>query len=183
MLEDAVSDTLILMDAAYYPCSKMTRRNGVLELIAASAGESQSNALGRVSFTRALIDELQMRLSQKYRGPLSTLSAAALHVRLLSAYPRILQEQNPEKEQLTSFPSPLHIQISENPRLPSILLAPSKRPPPASPEMLAPGTQIHLTVQLSDSGVDKAGWTEWMRLLPESVQEVKCESPFRNTFR
>ncbi|EFX04016.1 hypothetical protein CMQ_944 [Grosmannia clavigera kw1407] len=183
VLEDATSDTLILMDAAYYPCSKMTRREGVLELIAASAGESQSNKLGRVAFTHALINQLQTRLNQKYRGPLSALSAAELHVRLLSDYSRIMQGQNPEKEQITSSPSPLHIQISANARLPSILVAPSKRPMPSSPEMQAPGTQIHLTLQLSDSGVDKAGWTEWMRLLPEGVQEVKCDSPFRNTFR
>lgn len=184
VLEDACSDTLILMDAPYYPCSKMTRREGVLELIAASAGENQSSTLGRVAFTHALVDKLQTRLSQKYRGPLAALSAAELHVRLMSDYPRILQDQSPEKEHMTSFPSPLHLQISANARLPSILLAPCRKPlPPTSPEMQGPGTQINFTVRLADGGVDKAGWVEWMRLLPEGVQEVKCESPFRNTFR
>lgn len=183
VLEDATSDTLVLMDAAFYPCSKMARREGVLEVIAASAGEDPKKALGRVAFTRALIDELSTRLSQKFRGPLSAFSAAELHVRLMSSYPRIIEDRNPDKEQITSFPSPLHIQMSSNARLPSIFLAPCRKPLPNSPEATTPGTQLNLTLRLVDGAIDKPGWIEWMRLLPDGVREVKCESPFRNTFR
>ncbi len=183
VLEDASSDTLVLLDAAFYPCSRMTRREGVLEVIAASAGEDPRKALGRVAFTRALTDELRTRLSQKFRGPLSALSAAELHVRLMSNYPRIIEDRNPDKEQITSFPSPLHVQISSNARLPSILLAPCRKPLPSSPEASIPSIQLSLTLRLADGGIDKPGWVEWMRLLPEGVREVKCESPFRSTFR
>ncbi|KIH89287.1 hypothetical protein SPBR_06823 [Sporothrix brasiliensis 5110] len=183
VLEDATSDTLMIMDAAFYPCSKMARREGVFELVAASAGEDPKRALGRVAFTRALIDELSTRLNQKFRGPLSAFSAAELHVRLMSNYPRIIEDRNPDKERLTSFPAPLHILITSDARLPSILLAPSRKPLPTSPEATTPGTQLNLTLRLVDGAVDKPGWIEWMRLLPEGVREVKCESPYRNAFR
>ncbi|KAL1888230.1 hypothetical protein Sste5346_009704 [Sporothrix stenoceras] len=183
LLEDATSDTLMIMDAAFYPCSKMARRDGVFEVIAASAGEDPKRALGRVAFTRALIDELSTRLSQKFRGLMSAFSAAELHVKLMSNYPRIIEDHNPDKERLTSFPAPLHIQIASDARLPSILLAPCRKTLPASPEASAPGTQLNLTLRLVDGTVDKPGWIEWMRLLPEGVREVKCETPYRNNFR
>ncbi|CAK7234171.1 hypothetical protein SBRCBS47491_008859 [Sporothrix bragantina] len=185
VLEDAVSDTLMLMDATFYPCSKMTRRQGVFEIIAASAGEESKRALGRVAFTRALTEELNARLHQKYRGAFSAFSAAELHVRLMSNYPRVVGERSVEKERLMSYPSPLHIQISSDARLPSILLAPCRRPLPTSPESTAPGNQLNLTLRLADGTIDKPAWVEWMRLLPEGVREVKCEAPYRpsNTFR
>ncbi|CAK7218047.1 hypothetical protein SCUCBS95973_003357 [Sporothrix curviconia] len=185
VLEDAVSDTLMLMDATFYPCSKMTRRHGVFEVIAASAGEESKRVLGRAAFTRALTEELSTRLHQKYRSPLSAFSAAELHVRLMSNYPRIVGEHSTDKERLTSYPSPLHIQISSDARLPSILLAPCRKPLPTSPGSSVPGNQLNLTLRLADGAIDKPAWVEWMRLLPESVREVKCEVPYRstNTFR
>ena len=187
VLEDATADTLLLMDAAYYPCSKMSRREGVFEVVAAASGEDPKKALGRVSFTRAMTDELRTRLNQRFRGPLSALSAAELHVRLMSNYPKIVEERSTDKEQMTSFPSPFHMQASSNARLPSILLAPFRKPLPRSPDAatttLIPSTQLNLTIRLSDGAVDKPGWIEWMRLLPEGVKEVKCESPFRNVYR
>ncbi|OAA62650.1 hypothetical protein SPI_04190 [Niveomyces insectorum RCEF 264] len=188
VLEDATSDTLVLMDAAYYPCSKMKRREGVLELIAASAGEDSSKTLGRISFTQALTEELRTRLDQTFRGPLAALSAAELHVRLMASYPRMIQDRNPEMERILSFPSPLHLQMSASARLPSILLAPCRTRQPGSPhahtrEALPSGTQLTLTLRLAEGGVDKAGWVEWMRLLPEGVCDVKCENAFRSAYR
>ncbi|KAG7120880.1 hypothetical protein HYQ46_010868 [Verticillium longisporum] len=47
VLEEACGDTLILMDAAYYPSSKMVRQQGVLELIAAAVSEEHFNELER----------------------------------------------------------------------------------------------------------------------------------------
>ncbi|EPE06182.1 hypothetical protein F503_03011 [Ophiostoma piceae UAMH 11346] len=185
VLEDATADTLLLMDAAYYPCSKMTRREGVFEVVAAASGEDPKKALGRVSFTRAITEELRTRLNQRFRGPLSALSAAELHVQLTSNYPKIIEERSTDKEQMTSFPSPFHMQAASNARLPSILLAPFRKSSLRSPEPTTPipSTQLNLTIRLSDGVVDKPGWIEWMRLLPEGVKEVKCESPFRNVYR
>ena len=168
----------MLMDATFYPCSKLARRQGVFEIIAASAGEESKQALGRVAFTRALTEELSTRLHQKYRGPFSALSAAELHVRLMSSYPRIVEERNANKERLMSYPSPLHIHVASDARLPSILLAPCRKPLPTSPESPAHGSQLNLSLRLY-STIDKAAWIEWMRLLPEGVREVKCESPYR----
>lgn len=111
------------------------------------------------------------------------MSAAELHVRLMSSYPRIIENLNQSKERLTSHPTPLHIQMASDARLPSILLAPCRKPLPTSPEATAPGTQLNLTLRLVDGAVDKAAWAEWMRLLPEGVREVKCDTPYRNTFR
>ncbi|RYP44429.1 hypothetical protein DL768_009101 [Monosporascus sp. mg162] len=60
ILEEACSDTLIIMDAAYYPSSNMVRQKGVLELIAASSSEGHLGVLERGSFTRNLAEQLRM---------------------------------------------------------------------------------------------------------------------------
>jgi hypothetical protein len=109
ILEVASSDTLIIMDAAYYPSSKLVRQEGVLELVAASASEDHAKLLGRGAFTREVTDQLRTRASQKFMNPLS---AAELHAKLFSQYPKMIQDQSPEKQMVTSFPSPLHLQVS-----------------------------------------------------------------------
>ncbi|RYP61242.1 hypothetical protein DL769_007783 [Monosporascus sp. CRB-8-3] len=60
ILEEACSDTLIIMDAAYYPSSNMVRQKGVLELMAASSSEGHFRVLERGSFTRNLAEQLRM---------------------------------------------------------------------------------------------------------------------------
>ncbi|KAK0630088.1 hypothetical protein B0T17DRAFT_589689 [Bombardia bombarda] len=155
ILEGASSDTLIIMDAPYYPSSKLVRQEGVLELIAASASEDHVQFLDRSAFTRALTEQLRTRASQKFMSPLS---AAELHAKLLSFYPKMIQDRNPEKEMVTSFPSPLHIQVSG-------------------------GTHLSLTFRLADDNVNLDSWVEWLRSMPEGIREVKVEGPYRNTFR
>ncbi|KAK0730394.1 hypothetical protein B0H67DRAFT_638903 [Lasiosphaeris hirsuta] len=183
-LENARSDILVVMDSAYYhTSSKPSRREGVLELIAASASEDHSSLLGRSAFTRAFAEQLQCRAIQTFKNPYT---AAEIHVKLLSVYSRIIRDRTPEKEVVTSFPSPLHLQVSGNPRLPSILLAPLPKPSPIlySPESPTAGTHISLTFRLSDEGINmanKESWTEWFRWMPEGIRGVKVEGPYRNT--
>ncbi|KAK3383703.1 hypothetical protein B0T24DRAFT_59837 [Lasiosphaeria ovina] len=181
ILEDACSDTLIIMDSAYYPSSKMVRKEGVLELIAASASEDHAKLIDRSAFTRALTSQLRTRASQKYMDPFS---AAELHAELLSLYPKIIQDQSPEKEMVTSFPSPLHTQISGSAKLPSILLAPMQKGlPPYTPDSPSSGANMVLTFRLSDDSINMDSWAEWLRSMPEGIKEVKVDGPYRNTFR
>ncbi|KAK3945408.1 hypothetical protein QBC46DRAFT_117307 [Diplogelasinospora grovesii] len=185
ILENSQSDIMVIMDCAYYPSSKPLRKEGVLELIAAAASESHTKFLNRSAFTRALTDQLRTRASQKFKQPLTV---AGLHAKLLSAYPEMLKDISPEKEIVTSFPSPLYLHFSTNKYLPSIFLAPLSLgilPPVSdSPSNGSGGSQMSLTFRLSDDTINQDAWAEWFRSMPEGIREVKVEGPYRNnTFR
>lgn len=180
ILEDASSDTLLLMDAAYYPSSKMIRQRGVLELVAASASEDHVRLLDRSTFTCMVSDLLRTRANQKFMNPFS---AAELHAKLLSLYPRVIQDRNPEKETITSFPSPLHMQMSGNTQIPSILLAPIRKGLPFGTDLDPNGPMVNLTIRLTDEVLNLDTWAEWLRAMPEGIKDVKVEGPYRNTFR
>ncbi|KAI2626041.1 hypothetical protein GGS26DRAFT_599949 [Hypomontagnella submonticulosa] len=179
ILEEARSDTLIIMDAAYYPSSKMVRQRGVLELIAASSSEDYFDVLDRNSFTRTLSDQLRTRATQRSAYPLT---AAELHSKLLSIYPKIIQDKHPEKGTVLGFPSPLHIQISGNARLPSITLSPPQPPR----QLYSPGNhngpQLTLSIRLTEDALNMDTWAEWLRMMPEGIRDVKVEGPYA-TFR
>ncbi|KAM7202373.1 hypothetical protein V8F33_002781 [Rhypophila sp. PSN 637] len=178
LLLSATSDVLILLDSAYYPSLRYVKNKdkGVLELIAASASEDHVGTLGRSAFTRALSRQLRTRLSKR-----SALSAAELHARLLSNYSEMIEKQN-----TTSFPSPLHFQVSGT-KLPSILLAPvpKGRSPLPSESPTSGGNFMNMTFRLSDEPVMTEEWVEWLRLMPEGIKEVmvKLEGANRDTFR
>lgn len=179
ILEEARSDTLIIMDAAYYPSSKMVRQKGVLELIAASSSEDYFDVLDRNSFTRTLADQLRTRAAQRFPN---FLTAAELHSKLLSVYPKIIRDKHPEKGLAIGFPSPLHIQISGNSRLPSITLS----PPQPSRTIYSPenhhGPQLTLSMRLTEEVLNLENWAEWLRMMPEGIKDVKVEGPY-TTFR
>ncbi|KAK4188508.1 hypothetical protein QBC35DRAFT_353773, partial [Podospora australis] len=183
IFENICSDALLLMDCAYYPLPQRTRQQGMLQLIAASAGEDYTELLGRSAFTRALSAQLKTRpLQLKFREPFT---AAELHAKLLSEYPRMVQERDPGKEILTRFPTPLMFQISGNKLLPSILLAPlhPTGEMPFTPDSPAGGSTLSLTFSMSDDTFDMDSWAEWLRSMPPGIREVKVEGPHRNTFR
>ncbi|KDN71111.1 hypothetical protein CSUB01_09276 [Colletotrichum sublineola] len=177
VLEEACSDTLIIMDAAFFPSSKMHRQQGVLELVAAAVSEEHFDALDRCTFTKVLTEHLKTRASQRFTSPFS---AAELHSKLLSNYPSLVQDKNPEKETITSFPSPLHMQMSGNARLPSILLAPLNIGPlKTSLPFGTEGQQLVLSFRIGDEPIDIDNWTEWLRMMPEGVKDVRVDGPFR----
>jgi len=187
ILEEASSDVLLLMDAAYYPSSTLQRKQGVFELLAASNGEDVSKNIGRNKFTRALSDLLYSRTSQK---SFEHISAAEIHAKLLSSYyPKMIQDRYPEQEVITSFPSPLHLQISGDARLPSVSLAPVAKSVSgyswdSAPNGTSSGAQLSLTFRLADDDVNMEKWSEWFRMMPDGVKDVKVEGPYRNhTFR
>lgn len=177
MFENACSDVLLIMDCAYYPTSKNIRRQGMFELLAASAGEDHVDILGRSAFTRALIDLLQTRAAQQYKEPFS---AAELHSKLLSLYPGIIREQNAQAEIISRFPTPLCMQLSGNKTLSSILLAPLQ----AGELLRSPQSGSHgitITFRMADGTFDMDKWAEWLRSMPEGIVEAKVEGPYRNT--
>ncbi|KAL0935045.1 uncharacterized protein CTRU02_209636 [Colletotrichum truncatum] len=177
VLEEACSDTLIIMDAAFFPSSKMHRQHGVLELVAAAVSEEHFDALDRCTFTKVLTEHLKTRASQRFTSPFS---AAELHSKLLSTYPSLVQDKNPEKETITSFPSPLHMQVSGNARLPSILLAPLNiGPMRTSLPFGTEGQQLVLSIRIGDDPIDVDTWTEWLRLMPEGIKDVRVDGPYR----
>ncbi|KAF4589390.1 Breast cancer suppressor protein BRCT [Ophiocordyceps camponoti-floridani] len=179
ILEEACSDTLILMDAAYYPSSTMVRQKGVLELIAASVSEEHVAALDRCAFTRALAEQLRTRATRS-----NPLSAVELHSILLAAYPKLIHDRAPERETVTSFPAPLHAMMSGNSRLPSIFLSPVYQNSPLRSSFSCENSpQLHLSIKLHDDNVDIESWNEWLRLMPEGVKDVKVDGPFRASFR
>ncbi|KAI1876163.1 hypothetical protein JX265_000587 [Neoarthrinium moseri] len=181
-LEGACSDTLVIFDAAYHPSSKMTRQQGVLELIAASASEEHLHQLGRNTFSRALAQQLRTRASQ--RSP-NVLSAAELYSKLLPAYTKIVQEHNSDGR-AASVPMPLHLQMSGNPKLPSITLYPLQGARPRTPGFnseVASGPQLTLSIRLTDDNLNIENWAEWLRMMPDGIKDVRVvEGPFR-TFR
>ncbi|KAH7027696.1 uncharacterized protein B0I36DRAFT_364867 [Microdochium trichocladiopsis] len=133
-LEEACSDTLVIMDTAYFPSSRIARQKGVLEILAASTTEDYFRLAPRAGFTRLVLDRLrggtQHQLSPRiFEDKLST---AELYSRVLFSYSELLSSQGgsagggPGDKHFSSnraFPlMPLHIQISSNPTLPPITL-------------------------------------------------------------
>ncbi|KAI0473846.1 hypothetical protein GGR56DRAFT_552525 [Xylariaceae sp. FL0804] len=193
ILEEARADTLIVMDAAYYPSSRMLRQKGVLEIIAASASEEYFRTLRRGAFTRALSDQLRVRASQRVPA---ALSAAELHAKLLSsAYPgRDAAGAGAGAGQGGVLP-PLHMQMAGNVRLPSITLSPPQPPrvlPPSPPETLphsgggggdgggGGGPQVTLSIRLADEpALSLESWLEWFRMMPEGVRDVRVDGPYQ----
>ncbi|KAH7111635.1 hypothetical protein EDB81DRAFT_362206 [Dactylonectria macrodidyma] len=178
-LEEVCADTLIIMDSAYYPSARIVRPQGVLELIAASVSDEHFYSLDRYAFTRALAKQLRTRPTRQ-----SSLSAAELHSNLFAYYPRIVQERNPEKEAITSYPGPLHMMMSGNSTLPSIFLSPLSQSSPMRNRLsFENNPQLHLSIRLIDGNVDVDSWNEWLRLMPKGVENVKVEGSFLATFR
>ncbi|KAI1365990.1 hypothetical protein F5Y08DRAFT_157578 [Xylaria arbuscula] len=181
ILEEANSDTLILMDSIYYPTTKMVRRRGVLELIAASAPEDYYHLLERGVFTRALTDHLRARAIQHFPN---ALSAAELHSKLLFLLPKLIHDRHPEKGATTAFPAPLHMQTTGNARLPSITLSPlplQLPKPHSNSDTTHTGSQVTMQIRLTDESLSLENWTEWFRMMPEGIRDVKVDGPY--TFR
>lgn len=166
------------MDCAYYPSHATVRRQGMLELIAASAGEEHQELLGRSAFTRALTDQLRTRAIQSFREPFS---ASELHSKLMSLYPTLIGEHHPESEIMARVPTPLIMQLSGNKTLPSILLAPLRHGD--RPSVPPSGSQISITFRLTDDAFNMDSWAEWLRSMPQGIAEARVDGPYRNTFQ
>lgn len=157
----------------------MVRQKGVLELIAASVSEEHVSVLDRCAFTRALVEVLRTRATRS-----NPLSAVELHSILLATYPKMIQDRNPEKETITSFPAPLHTMMSGNSRLPSVFLSPVYQNSPLRNSFSFENSpQLHLSIKLHDDNVDIDSWNEWLRLMPDGIKDVKVDGPFRTAFR
>jgi hypothetical protein len=183
MLEEACSDTLIILDTAYHPSSRAIRQKGILELLASSTSEDHLALIGRNSFTRALVEQLRMRASQRVAN---VISAAELHCKLLSNYPKIVSSRHPERQDMTNLPSPLYMQMSGNSRLPSITLSPvqsTRSETPLYGTEGASGSQLTLSFRLADESLNIENWVEWLRMMPDGIRAVNVEGPYPRTSR
>ncbi|PTB74028.1 hypothetical protein M440DRAFT_1404237 [Trichoderma longibrachiatum ATCC 18648] len=179
ILEEACSDTLIIMDAAYYPPARIVRQQGVLEIIAASLSEDHLTALDRCAFTLALAEQLRTRAARQ-----TPLSVVELHSILMALYPKMARDPAPEREMVVSFPAPLHTMMSGNSRLPSIFLSPVQQSSPLRSSFSYENSpQLHLAIKLNDENIDIDSWNEWLRMMPEGIKDIKIDGPFRATFR
>lgn len=181
LFEEATADTLVIMDSKYFGVPAAARRRGTLEIIAAGSFEEQaSSPLARSAFTQALSEKLRTQAAR-----MRPISAADLHAQLLGEYPRIVQDLTPEREFLSSFPAPLHLQLADSHNVPSILLAPLRRsrlPSIESVSSSSPGAQLSLTVRL-DKEPDIESWADWLRTMPDGVRDIKIEGGFRSALR
>lgn len=180
LFEQAIADTLVIMDCRYFGLPAAARRRGTLEIIAAGSFEEQASPLARCAFTQALSEKLRTQAAR-----MRAFSAADLHAQLLAEYPRLVRELNPDREFLSSFPAPLHMQLADSHNVPSVLLAPLRRsrlPSIESVSSSSPGAQVSLTVRL-DREPDVDCWADWLRLMPDGVREVKVEGAFRSALR
>ena len=171
ILELASCDTLVLIDAAYYPTS-LVRRKGVVELIAAGGGMDHTRLLQRGIFTRTLTEELDRASQNPGTRPLSV---AELHSRLCTT----LMSSHTSPPRPSSFPCPLHLRLSGSVRSSSILLAPlpcadrgGGRPVTTTPESpAAPDFSIGFYLA-EDTLMNRDSWAEWLQSMPEEVTKV-----------
>lgn len=182
LFEQAIADTLVIMDCRYYGIPVATRRRGTLEVLAAASFEEQASPLARCAFTQALSEKLRIQAAR-----VRPFSAAQLHAHLLAEYPRIVQDMNPEREFLSTFPAPLHIQHAGSQIVPSVLLAPLRGGRLNSNEGASPlpggeVREVRMTVRL-DQEPDADLWADWLRLMPDGIREVQIEGAFRSALR
>lgn len=179
LFEQAIADTLVIMDCRYFGIPGAARRRGSLEILAAGSFEEQASPLARCAFTQALSEKLRTQAAR-----MRPFSAAELHAQLLAEYPRIVQELTPDREFLSSFPAPLHLHLAVGQIATSALLSPLRRSRLPSTESVSPfpGAEVSMTVRL-DKEPDADVWADWLRLMPDGVREVKIEGNFRSAPR
>ncbi|KAK3995395.1 hypothetical protein QBC44DRAFT_25167 [Cladorrhinum sp. PSN332] len=182
LFENTYTDSLVILDCAYYPMYQNVRQKGMLEVIAASAGRDPVEQLKRDSFTRIVNEQLKARAAQRFKDPFT---AASLHAKLVSEYARLVQNHNPEQEITVNFLTPILLQQSSNKVLPSIPLAPLQKGPALvfTPDSPTSGANIRFTFTLSDNTFNLDAWSEWLRSMPQGIKDVKVEGPYRDTFR
>ena len=123
MLEQAKSDTLILLDCCAAASSATGSGNGITEIIAACGFEAWAPDVGEHSFTRSLIDELRY-LSRT--GPFST---SMLHNKVLSRvkYWKPRYAPSASHREIEMRRAPIYIVVSNEKRPRSIELEPLQR--------------------------------------------------------
>ncbi|KAK4230589.1 hypothetical protein QBC38DRAFT_356863 [Podospora fimiseda] len=182
LFENTYTDSLVILDCAYYPMYQNVRQKGMLEVIAASAGWDHLERLRRGTFTHIVNEQLKSRAAQKFKEPFT---AASLHAKLVSEYATLIQGHNQDQGITINFPTPILLQESSNKVLPSIPLTPLRKgtPPVFTPDSPTSGYTLRFTFNLSENTYDLDAWSEWLRSMPVGIKEVKVEGPYRDTFR
>lgn len=141
-----------------------TRKEGILEVLAAGTFDGTQEALGRCDFTKALINHLGRRLRQTFRQPFTV---AELHSEIRSDYLRIYRDWRDDEEYLSRFPFPFFQQVAGSFLFPSIQLKPLL---PISASSSEPRSRITVDITATDISLD--AFRQWARLLPTGDKEI-----------
>ncbi len=135
MLEQAISDVLILLDCCAAATASAELGSGVTEVIAACGFETSAPGVCEHSFTRSLIEEL------RYCCKRSPLSAAILHMKVLSRMkywkPKPVETKAGEPAFHERRKTPVHTILTNEGKPRSIVLSPIESIPFLSPEVSA----------------------------------------------
>ena len=118
-LEQAESDTLLLLDCCSAGCSVSGESKGVTEMIAACGFETSATGVGEHSFTRSLIDEL--KYWSRHRG---ILTVAMLHEQVLRRIKHWKPRYGPHGRVQECRKTPIYVVLSSEGKQRSIELSP-----------------------------------------------------------
>lgn len=160
MLEQAISDVLILLDCCAAATASADLGSGVTEVIAACGFETSAPGVCEHSFTRSLIEEL------RYSCKRSPLSAAILHMKVLSRMkywkPTSVETTAGEPAFHERRKTPVHTLLTNEGKPRSIVLSPIESTSFLSPEVSAPlahsasSDSSSQDVEMEDSSNDSA---------------------------
>ena len=136
MLEQAISDVLILLDCCAAATASADLGSGVTEVIAACGFDTSAPGVCEHSFTRSLIEEL------RYSCKRSPLSAAMLHMKVLSRMkywkPTFVETKAGEPAFHERRKTPVHTILTNEGKPRSIVLSPIESISFLAPEVSAP---------------------------------------------
>ncbi|KAJ4397591.1 hypothetical protein N0V93_001824 [Gnomoniopsis smithogilvyi] len=175
VLEEAVSDVLLIMDCPYWT-PMASKRYGVLEILAGSNFEIFGNSdITDCVFTKNLAKVLQERAAQTWRGPLYV---ADLHSQLTAVYRNVIPEGRHNEPIIKQFPAPFHMLIAgENTTRASIQLAPRSQPQLSGRRQGRRAEPEVIELHFHGEDEDRESLNEWLRLKPENVR-LKTEKRY-----
>lgn len=175
ILEQAVADTLVIMDCPYLG-PRASRQNGAMTVLASCDFDDYgSHPVPRCLFTQRLVENLRTYARQLFRGPSYTTGLAA---DILTDYLTLIPDARTDREALTKFPHPLHLTLSGHGDVP-IMLAPIPRGGPSTPTSTADSRSVSVRLDYAPGGeisIDEL--MKWIRRLPGGVKNVQIQAPF-----
>ena len=114
-LQQAQSDALILLDCCTAGTVDGGEGNGVTELLAACSFDSKANGVGHYSFTTTLTIELKQMARLMQTSQRNSFSIGDLYANMY----RRTQSYMPQGIANERYPSPIHVQLRADERLPT----------------------------------------------------------------
>lgn len=175
ILEQAVADTIVLMDCPYLG-PRVSRQDGIMTVLASCDFDDYGNhPVPRCLFTKRLVANLRTYARQLFRGPSYTTGLAA---DILTDYLTLIPDARTDCEALTKFPHPLHLTLSGHGDVP-IMLAPLPQGGPSTPPSTTGSRSVSVRLDYApgeEISVDEL--MKWIRRLPRGVRNVQIQGPY-----